>query len=511
MTAEEIKASAKAAIHKATLRRQIENLEQGADAAVRVGAWVRTLAAEEAKAGGVFTDALDLKPEAATWGSLAREIFGSLYGLGTEAVEAEKAPEGAGWVRELLGQAESLPEWQELQARAAGDAWASGLAAAGAMEALAPLAQDLPKNDAQELKEQIDALQELIAESGKRPGARTARRLTNLRKEHQRAVKDDANATALLRSKAAKVRSVMRGAAAAATAAIDEQRAAEEGLGIAPGQSQGLAMRVQGATAAAREVLRTNTQLRKIAVLAGRFRRRAAQKQAEKARGGAHEVADVTTGADLARLLPSEAVLAGDEDGEAVLFRRLTERAAMNYELRSPETKTEGPIVICIDESGSMRGERDVWAKAACLAILEIAARQNRAFAILHFDDGVTRTDVFRAPRSVRWEAIAECLTWFSGGGTDISDAMAAGIDLIAKEPAYRKADLVVITDGEDYSDSIRDAVKAAKAKGISTHWVGIDCDDTESDFGLATVAVVTTAAIKGQDVKAIDGVLGAI
>lgn len=516
MTEAEIKAAAKKAMTKATLAKAIENVENGTDAAVKVGTWVRTLATEEAKAGGTFTGALDLKPQAATWGSLGRESFGSLYGLDVEPVAPEAAPAGSQWVRELLTQAESLPEWKELQERAAGDAWAAGVAAAGAMEAIAPLAKDLPEQDAAELQDDVEAMEEAIEAqkaAGGKVGRRAVKRLEKAKAALQDAVDADQAAAQALRGRAASVRSAIRGAAAKAAAEIDGVREAEAGLGLGPGTGSLPSMKVTGAGAEARKALRENEKLREIAKLAGRFRRRAVQKQSEKARGGRSEVCDVTLSGDIARLLPSEAVLAGDEDSEVLLFRKLLEQSALTYELRAPETKVEGPIVVLVDESGSMHGDKDTWAKAACLALLEIAARQNRAFAIVHFDDEVTRVDDFKAPRAIPFAAIEDAMTYFSGGGTSTARAINAGVDKILAQPAFKRADLVVITDGEDDAAVMIQAINAAKKKSISTHWVQIGGDDIDDELRLAvaTSAEISVGAIQSEDVTGIDAALGAV
>jgi uncharacterized protein with von Willebrand factor type A (vWA) domain len=161
-------------------------------------------------------------------------------------------------------------------------------------------------------------------------------------------------------------------------------------------------------------------------------------------------------GSDLARLLPSETVFLADADLEPLLYRKLIENAALEYELRGLETKAEGPIVLVVDESGSMSGTNDEWAKAVSLALMEVAARQNRVFAYVHFDNGVSRVDTFANPRSVALPELLDCVKHFTGGGTSIASGLQEADRIIGQAKEHRdfkRADVVLITDGADGDD----------------------------------------------------------
>jgi uncharacterized protein with von Willebrand factor type A (vWA) domain len=62
----------------------------------------------------------------------------------------------------------------------------------------------------------------------------------------------------------------------------------------------------------------------------------------------------------------------------------------MQYDLIGHETEGQGPIIIAIDESGSMTTDYggmtgEVWSKAVMLALLSIARLQKRDLAVIHF------------------------------------------------------------------------------------------------------------------------------
>ncbi|HEU0173564.1 MAG TPA: hypothetical protein VFV58_04825 [Blastocatellia bacterium] len=77
------------------------------------------------------------------------------------------------------------------------------------------------------------------------------------------------------------------------------------------------------------------------------------------------------------------------------------ERDLMQCDLIGHEPQGQGPIIIAIDESGSMTADYggmtcEVWRKAVTLALLSIVRLQKRDLAVIHFsgpDD--LRLDLF--------------------------------------------------------------------------------------------------------------------
>ncbi len=448
-------------------KRALDQIEHGTDAAVRVGGWVRTLATDEAKSGGDLDRAIGLREEPG-WGDVSRETFGSLYGLGTEDVPAAEAPAGSDWMREALDQAKGLPEWTALRARSEGDSWASGIATAAALDVLAETLPELPKEDAAALQEQMEFLGELMKEKG-RTSPKHLRRMAELKKRIQFANEQSAAAAQAIRENAAQMRSAMRGACATASQEIADASAAMAGLGV--GSDPGVRARVTAPRAEVLQALRTDKKLQRIAKIAGRLRSQAVRKQAEKVNHAQSELNDIITGNNVARLLPSETVLLADEETEMLLYAKLAEGRALQYELRGKEVVCQGPIILAIDESGSMAGTRDEWAKGVALALAEIAARQNRAFAVLHFDTDVSHVQEFPNPKNMAWDEVMDLATHFSGGGTVIRRPLEKAHSMIVEarktNAKLGKSDVILITDGED-GDDLSKPINDLKQLGAS-------------------------------------------
>lgn len=473
----------------------VKELKIGRDQTAEVPKWERYLAGSEAATGGSYGAALEAHPGPA-WAGFAREVFAKLYdGHEPKTLPAEARPHGATWVEKMHDAAESLPEFKALTARARRDAWACGVAAGEALKIIAENVQP-PKEDPQAIQDEIDFVKSLM--EGGKTNPQHLKRLASLGRQLQGAQEGVARATQVLGAKSASLRSQMRGAAMKAQEALDEMDAATSALGA--GQGTGIASRSSAPPHVLKNELLKNKKLRRIAALAGRMKTAAINKQRTKARPGQEELCDVTIGGDLRRLVPSELGNLADEDTEALLYRRLMESAAMSYELRGKERKSEGPIVVAVDESGSMSGAPDEWAKAVVFGLLEIAARQNRPLYLIHFDYQVTRIDAFPDARAIDIKAIADAVTYFTGGGTSIGAALEnAQMVMQANEGPWSRADVIVITDGEsgDY-DRQQAAVDAIKKRGGHLYVVGIGI----TPHGVLADEADESVVISSDDIK---------
>ncbi len=217
--------------------------------------------------------------------------------------------------------------------------------------------------------------------------------------------------------------------------------------------------------------LRDDARLRRIALLAGRFKRIAASKRRQKVKHGADEITDITQGADIARLLPSELSKLARRTLRLLFMRDLLERQCLQYQLTGTETLGKGPLVVALDKSGSMEGPRDIWATALALALLEQAQRENRMFALLLFDAGVKYEAIVKPTEPLPEAAL------FQGcaGGTSIDAALIRALKIIETHPgALRKSDVVLVTDGGSDPSSAPELRQAAERLNVTLLGLGI-------------------------------------
>lgn len=273
------------------------------------------------------------------------------------------------------------------------------------------------------------------------------------------------------------IRKLLRGAAEAASAAIEEYRDAAAGLEqVMFGTGQGGARKNAKPGAADKTVglarrLRSDPRLRRIATLAGRFTRIAQAKRRTKVKHGADEISDVELGGDLGRLLPSELVKLRHPRLHMLALRDLLERKAMQYALSGTDRLGKGPLVLLLDRSGSMEGEKDTWSLAVALALMGAAQAEARTFALVGFTDRIEYQAIVKPGERLSEEA----LNLGCNGGTDIDRAVQRGLELVEQHPGrIQQADLVLITDGGSIPDRAAELKTRAAKLGVTVLGIGI-------------------------------------
>ncbi|MCA6571956.1 MAG: VWA domain-containing protein [Pseudanabaena sp. M57BS1SP1A06MG] len=196
--------------------------------------------------------------------------------------------------------------------------------------------------------------------------------------------------------------------------------------------------------------IQSSPKLQAIAELAGKKIAIAAKMQRTKVKEGRTEIVGVTTGNDLTRLLPCELVKLTEPALFPIFAQGYIERSLLQRELISREPLARGPIIICLDSSGSMQGQPEIWSKAIALALLSIAVSQKRHCRILHFTDVVERIDDF-AGEIPDTNRVIDCIEkFYNGGSTSFTDALTGAFASIRQHEQTKKADVILITDGLD-------------------------------------------------------------
>ncbi len=157
------------------------------------------------------------------------------------------------------------------------------------------------------------------------------------------------------------------------------------------------------------------------------------------------EIRGFEIGGDLERIHPSEIAM------PRILFRvKLAEDKLLLYDKVLP--KMLGPIYVLVDKSGSMEGEKMLWAKATLLALLIRSRKESRNF-YLRFFDGVPH-QLTKIGKRMKSRDFIELLKYLarvkSGGGTDITKAIITACDDISSGVSREVSDIVLVTDGED-------------------------------------------------------------
>ncbi len=192
--------------------------------------------------------------------------------------------------------------------------------------------------------------------------------------------------------------------------------------------------------------IRKSDKLRKLAKMVGRFKNLAVSKQRTKVRQGTEEIYSVESGDNVDRMLSSELALMSHPYLQLELYEKILSKDVLQFALRDRVKETKGPIVACIDNSGSMGGDAEIWAKAVALGLLEICVMQRRQFSGIHFGSA-NEVRVF----TFQWDDysvfdVIDFAEFFFGGGTDFEKPLDTAARVIDDD--HPKADIVMISDG---------------------------------------------------------------
>lgn len=225
-----------------------------------------------------------------------------------------------------------------------------------------------------------------------------------------------------------------------------EQGDALDGWGLGPGAYQGVSPEERLALA---ERVRQSRKLQQLAEMVGRFRNLAVAAQAERTERVPGQIEGVELGNDLSRVLPAELAILHHPVLRLDFYRRLIESQLMQYRMTGRRKQALGPLVVCYDESGSMAGSKELWAKAVVLALLFVAKRQKRSFAAIAFGSAhEIRIKQIPRPDRATMNDILEIAESFFGGGTDFHRPLIEAQRIIGSGGNFEQADIVFITDG---------------------------------------------------------------
>jgi len=323
---------------------------------------------------------------------------------------------------------------------------------------------DLP-NVVESLREQADQirrdLQSILQSPDPQPLEKQALRLANRLDSKQKQIED---LSAMLADRLLRADSQIKAAVASAAESAGEKAMETVNLLTAWGDGSG----EMGSTPVNRELLRkvrANPALAEVGKILGRYRDVICQKRRNSFSYGLGEKYDVTTGSNINLCLASELALLASPETQTLFLRKFQLHSLKQYRKRERTVKGAGDVIVCLDESGSMK---DVlaWGKALALALLDIAARDKRKFALVHFSAAKDiKTDLF-LPGEYSGEDIFNAAEHnFNGGGTDFETPLREA--LLLTENGFENADIVFITDGEcavsdDFTKTFHDA-KAAR------------------------------------------------
>ncbi len=178
------------------------------------------------------------------------------------------------------------------------------------------------------------------------------------------------------------------------------------------------------------------------------------------------EIRGCTRSGDVSRMLPVEAVALLHPTLRLAWHARRAENALLSYDAlteadvivtRTRETddggtievsrRERGPIIVCLDASGSMAGPIGLLAKAITLHLMLVAHDERRRCFVYTFSGPGDVIEHEIAPTAEGIEAFLGFVLLDFEGGTDVSEPLRRALAKQA-EADWKEADILLVTDG---------------------------------------------------------------
>ena len=174
------------------------------------------------------------------------------------------------------------------------------------------------------------------------------------------------------------------------------------------------------------------------------------------------EISGLKLGNDLTAVLPGELALYKNPKTKKLFMLKYAQKQLLSYayqnmmpvgkdktieeEVSVAEEENKGPIILCIDTSGSMNGSPERVAKTITFAIIKRAIEEDRGCYLISFSSGIETTNLGRLSKSNAIEELIHFLRMSFNGGTDAGPALEHSLEMI-KEKEWKNADVLMVSD----------------------------------------------------------------
>ena len=214
------------------------------------------------------------------------------------------------------------------------------------------------------------------------------------------------------------------------------------------------------------------------------------------------EIKGICFSNDISSVLPSELALMKNPTTKKLFQLRFAQKQLLSFEYqrnveRTREESTQeevsiekkepkGPIIICVDTSGSMHGTPENIAKTVTFALSKIAIEEERKCYLISFSTGIETLDMSDFKKGDSLQKLVRFLQMSFNGGTDARPALQYALQMLQSND-YKTADVLMISDFvmADLPNDLIDAIEVEKEKntdfyslviGTSGNQGTIDC-----------------------------------
>lgn len=189
---------------------------------------------------------------------------------------------------------------------------------------------------------------------------------------------------------------------------------------------------------------------------------------------------------DISSVLPSELALLKNTAANKLFQLKFAQKQLLSYDYQRMEEEQEeskekeettiekqepkGPIIICVDTSGSMHGTPENIAKTITFALSKIAIEEERKCYLISFSTSIETLDLtdFSANPIGR---LVQFLRMSFHGGTDATPALKHAVKMLS-ENEWKNADVLMISDFvmQTLDNDIKTQIESAQKDNTSFH-----------------------------------------
>lgn len=164
---------------------------------------------------------------------------------------------------------------------------------------------------------------------------------------------------------------------------------------------------------------------------------------------------------DISCVLPSELALLRNPATKKLFQLKFAQKQLLSYNYRSKEEiekermeqeevsvekkEPKGPIIVCVDTSGSMQGTPENIAKTVTFALSKIAIEERKCY-LISFSTGIETLDLTDFSEGASIGKLVSFLRKSFNGGTDATPALKHSLEMLQKND-YKNADVLMISD----------------------------------------------------------------
>ena len=176
------------------------------------------------------------------------------------------------------------------------------------------------------------------------------------------------------------------------------------------------------------------------------------------------QISGLRLSGEISSTLPSELAMSKNPATRLYFAQKFAEKKLLSYayinqqasyrqinkteEVMVPkkDEKEKGPVILCIDTSGSMSGPPERIAKTLTFALAKKCIEEDRACFLMAFSTNYKEHNLTEFDKENGLTELVNFLRMSFRGGTDASPALIRSLELI-KEKQWEKADVLVISD----------------------------------------------------------------